>query len=332
MIRSDKCTVVVTGVGAIIGQGIIKSLRRLDREIRIVGIDRSDNSPGPHLVDHFYRKPTVDESSEEYLDFWLKLLSSSSIGLILPALEEDLFFLNKHRTLLESKGVKVALNSDRLISKFSNKWLLGQELIAIGYPSIPSIRSIEWFKVLEKLGDAPFLLKPLLGNGSRGIVRLKTETDLDYWNRIIEYDWMIQKIVGNDQEEFTVGVFGLGHGKYVKPIIFRRLLSAAGNTQYVEVVSHHDVIEKAVERLCQHFCPLGPTNFQFRTEGNTAYLLEINARFSSSNSLRTAFGYNESKMAIDFYLNERTPDTPSISKGKGWRYSEDFIVYDRATV
>jgi carbamoyl-phosphate synthase large subunit len=331
MIRRDESSVIVTGVGAIIGQGIIKSLRGLDN-IRVVGVDRSDNSPGTSFVDGFYRKPVVDESSEEYLEFWLNLLSTSGAGLVLPGLEEDVFFLNRHRRRLESRGVKLALNTDGLISIYSNKWLLGEELTAIGYPAIPAIRSVEWLKVTEKLGDAPFLLKPLFGNGSRGIVRISSERDLDYWNCIIDYDWMIQQIIGSHEEEYTVGVFGLGQGKYIKPIIFRRLLSSAGNTQYVEVILRHDVIESAVERLCNHFCPIGPTNLQFRMHGETPYLLEINARFSSSNSLRTAFGYNESKMAIDFYLKERIPDEPSISKGKGWRYYEDFVIYDRITV
>ena len=49
-------------------------------------------------------------------------------------------------------------------------------------------------------------------------------------------------------------------------------------------------------------------------------------------SLRAAFGYNEAKMAIDFYLYNEQPVTPQIFGGKAWRYSEDFVIYDRSFV
>ena len=71
----------------------------------------------------------------------------------------------------------------------------------------------------------------------------------------------------------------------------------------------------------------GPTNFQFRVENGTAFLLEINPRFSSSNSLRTAFGFNEAEMAIELYLLDREPDAPRIRPGKAWRYTEDFVLH-----
>ncbi|KNY10448.1 hypothetical protein AKG08_12130 [Achromobacter piechaudii] len=138
---------------------------------------------------------------------------------------------------------------------------------------------------------------------------------------------MLQRIVGTADEEYTVGVFGLGEGRHVGPLTFRRRLSAAGNTLVAEVVRDHAVIDKATDLLCRHFCPLGPTNFQFRVEGERAYLLEINPRFSSSNSLRTAFGFNEAEMAIDYFLLGVEPAEPCIRAGKAWRYTEDFVTH-----
>jgi carbamoyl-phosphate synthase large subunit len=102
-------------------------------------------------------------------------------------------------------------------------------------------------------------------------------------------------------------------------------LSVAGNTQYAEVVDA-PVITKAVQQLAEHFKPLGPTNYQFRLEGTTPYLLEINPRFSSSTSLRAAFGYNEAAMALDYYAYGKKPEAPEIKTGRAWRYSEDLVV------
>ncbi len=118
----------------------------------------------------------------------------------------------------------------------------------------------------------------------------------------------------------------------IGPLTFRRRLSSAGNTLEAEVVRQLDAIDRAVDRLSKHFRPVGPTNLQFRLEGDTPYLLEINPRFSSSNSLRTAFGFNEAEMAIEYYFHNKVPDTPPLKDGIAWRYTEDFVSHARDTV
>ncbi|WP_431821036.1 ATP-grasp domain-containing protein [Burkholderia sp. F1] len=325
-------TVAVTGVGAIIGQGIINSLRRSGRRVRIVGVDRSRRSPAPYLVDVFEQKPDVDERSPAYVDFWQHIIKTHGIQLIMPGLESDAGFFHQHRQVFQSGTASVVLNSADLIDATADKWIFGQRLAAIGYPAIPSLQPREWAEAVNTLGPPPLLLKPLRGNGSRGIVVLEDERDFAYWKHKTQTEWMLQRIVGQAGEEYTVAVFGLGEGRVIGPLILRRKLSTAGNTQEAEVVLDHPVIARAVNTLVQHFQPVGPTNLQFRIEGETAWLLEINPRFSSSNSLRTAFGFNEAAMAIDYYLFNQTPGTPNISTGIGWRYAEDYVIHDRDTV
>lgn len=320
-------SIAVTGVGAIIGQGIVRSLRATKRELSIIGIDRNDRSPGSYMVDHFAKKPSVSEDSKEYLQYWEELINKHKICLVMPGLEVDMLFFNKHREWFNSHGVMLVLNQSSLIDISENKWRFAEELISMGYPVIPSIRAKNWSDALKLLGEPPILLKPLCGNGSRGIVLLEDEGDFNYWSKKADYEWMLQRIVGSLHEEYTVGVFGLGDGDFVGPLIFRRRLSAAGNTQEAEVVQSYPLLESAIRELCMRFLPLGPTNLQFRVEDDTAFLLEINPRFSSSNSLRTAFGFNEAEMSIDFYLDGKLPEAPKITEGVGWRYSEDYVIY-----
>jgi carbamoyl-phosphate synthase large subunit len=82
-----------------------------------------------------------------------------------------------------------------------------------------------------------------------------------------------------------------------------------------------------VSNLCEYYTPIGPTNFQFRKHQGVLKLLEINPRISSSTSIRAAFGYNESLMAIEYYLENKKPSQPVIKQGKAVRYIEDFIFY-----
>ena len=57
-------------------------------------------------------------------------------------------------------------------------------------------------------------------------------------------------------------------------------------------------------------------------------IIGINPRISSSTSIRTAFGYNESQMAVDYFLNHKKIVQPEIIKGHAIRYAEDFVFYD----
>ena len=326
--NTDKEIVVaVTGVGAIIGQGIVRSLRASGRAVRVVGVDRSARSPGPYMVDALEQKPAAQEDSTAYLDFWDAIIRKHGIQLIMPGLEIDMLFFDKKRDRFEVHGLRLVLNTPELIQRTANKWDFGNDLATMGYPVIPSLRPATWSEAVDKLGPPPLLLKPLQGNGSRGIVKLEDESDFEYWCNKAVGDWMLQHIVGETENEYTVGVFGLGGGGFIDPLIFRRRLSVAGNTQEAEVVPYHPILKLAVERLCEYFHPIGPTNMQFRVEGETPYLLEINPRFSSSNSLRTEFGYNEAAMAIDLYLHEKPPEMPAIRQGIAWRYSEDFVIH-----
>jgi carbamoyl-phosphate synthase large subunit len=320
-------TVIVTGVGAIIGQGIIKGLKSSKYEVEIIGVDLNKASPGSYFVDTFVQKPVVSEDSAEYISFWQKVVVEHSADLIIPSLEVDMNFLDRHREFFLSLDVQIALNSPDLIRCTSNKWTFLNVLSEIGYEKIPSTRSKVWSEVIDSLGLPPFILKPLIGSGSRGIVHIDNESDLTYWEHKIKYDWLLQRYVGTDEEEYTVSVFGLGDGEFIGPLIFRRRLSISGSTIEADVIESHPIIEQSVISLLENFNAVGPTNLQFRVENDIAFLLEINPRFSSSNSLRTSFGFNEAEMAVDYYIFNKTPVMPKIKSGTAWRYSEDFVLY-----
>ncbi|HTO31750.1 MAG TPA: ATP-grasp domain-containing protein [Pararhizobium sp.] len=320
----EAITVVVTAVGALIGQGIIRSLRLSGLKMRVIGVDRDANGIGRYWCDTFFAKPAFDEDSEAYLDFWTDLLRDEAVDLVLPGLELDVLFFSRNRAAFAELDARIVLNGSAVIELAQDKWDFGLELERLGLPAIPALLGAGFADCVRDLG-LPLLLKPRQGNGSRGIAVLKDEDDFNYWSRKSSDEFLIQKFIGNDEQEFTVGAFGFGDGTALPPIVFRRKLSVAGNTQYAEVVDH-PVLADTVEKLAAIFRPVGPTNYQFRMDGETPYLLEINPRFSSSTSLRAAFGYNEAVMSVEYYLWGQRPAAPDIRPGRGWRYYEDYVV------
>lgn len=327
MKNNKEIIVIVSGVGAIIGQGVVKSLRKIASNIRIIGVDRKEDGIGPFLCDIFYKKPNIKEDTLNYLEFWINLIEKEKTKLIIPALEVDVKFFSTHKIKIESTGCLIALNNIELIKHSEDKWNFGEILRKNGFPHIPTTLARTWNDCQKEVGNFPMILKPRIGNGSRGIVKIENEADFRYWSLKSDTNFMLQKYIGDDEHEYTVGAFGLGNGEIIPPIIFKRKLSVAGNTQYAEVINNN-LISEQVNLLAKFFKPIGPTNFQFRIEGEKIYLLEINPRMSSSTSLRSAFGYNEAQMCLEYFIDRRFPIIPNIKMGKGWRYYEDYIEYD----
>ncbi len=321
---TNNIYVLVTGVGAIIGQGIVKSLKER-KNIIVVGLDKNPNTYGQYFCNKFISKPSYSEDSYEYIKFIKDIIKSYEIQLIVPGIESDMHFFNTYKKEFVQLHCKIVLNQTSLINLSSDKWIFHQFLQEISYPTIPTIESTTWKDAQKSLGDGPYILKPKCGNGSRGIYKIDDKVDFDYWINKVNDNYILQKLIGSDEEEYTVGTFGFNDGNILEPIILKRILSVEGNTKYAETVTNK-IIKDAIYEISKYVKPIGPTNFQFRLENNIAYLLEINPRFSSSNSIRTAFGYNEALMSVDYYLFQKKDFKVNISEGKAWRYLEDFVI------
>ena len=116
-------------------------------------------------------------------------------------------------------------------------------------------------------------------------------------------------------------------GNCIQPIVMRRKLSKAGATDKA-IVEPIPEIDQEIYRIVKILKPIGPTNFQFRLHHDNYLLLEMNPRISSSTSIRTAFGYNEAEMCIEFFLENHRPENRKLRTGKAFRYITEAIVYN----
>lgn len=137
--------------------------------------------------------------------------------------------------------------------------------------------------------------------------------------------YLAQKIIGDDNEEYTVSAFCAG-GEVRALIALRRWLSPEGSTIRAETVDSAPFLIP-IQRLSHSLNTEGPTNFQFRVHDGDPRLLEINPRISSATSLRTAFGYNEPLMCIAHYLRGEIIHQPALRQGQAVRYIEDCVEY-----
>ena len=317
-------TILISGASGIIGYGILRSLKKSGRKFMLVGTTIYDDSAAPGFCDIFELAPKTSDTG--YINWLLGIIKKHEVEMIIPGIEADMYKWAEHETELEKSGAKILLNNPELISLCNNKWLFYEKLEKLNSPYRIETTLRADYNFLKKKFGLPFLLKPKQGHGSKGIVRVDSrEAFLRHKNSIGE-NLMAQPIIGNDKEEFTTSAFCDGRGSFYAAMTLQRKLARDGYTEKAEVQTIEGM-DEALKNLCKLFMPIGPTNFQFRQNETGLKLLEINPRISSSTSLRTAFGYNESLMAVDFFLDNKVPQQPLISQGKAVRYTEDLIFY-----
>lgn len=317
--------VLITGVGAIIGYGIIKSLRSTGRELFIVGCDIYNDAVGKKWSDKFVQAPLT--SNEDYHSWISALIKDEEIDIVFPGIEQDSIYFSLNQSLFEGIDTKFVINSSYLVKLASDKWLMHKKLMEISPENcIETYLSGSYPELVHKIGS-PFLFKPRISYAGKGISKVSCEKDFNYrYDQFGNY-LMAQEIVGDEDSEYTVGSFGDGTGNIFSTIIFKRKLAQDGSTAKAYVVDNNE-ITSFIKKVSKLLKPLGPTNFQVRLADGVVRLLEINPRISSSSSIRTAFGYNEAEMCLNFFLFNEELEQPAILYGSAQRFIEDCIIYE----
>lgn len=317
--------ILVSGASGIVGYGILRSLKRSKKRLRLIGTTIYEDSVAQGFCDFFELAPKTNDKG--YIDWLINTIEKHHIDLIIPGIEVDMYKWVEHYSEIEKSGVKVLLNNTDLIFLCKDKWVFYETFNKANTPYlIETSLDSDYKKIVNKFG-LPFLLKPRHGYGSKGIIQVDNINDFLKQKSDIGSILMAQPIIGNENEEFTTSAFCDGKGSFFARMTLKRKLSKDGFTEKAEVVKMSE-IDGALLTLCEYFKPIGPTNFQFRKHKGTLKLLEINPRISSSTSIRTAFGYNECKMAIEYFLENKEPKQPIIKQGRAVRYTEDFIFYE----
>jgi carbamoyl-phosphate synthase large subunit len=318
-------TILVSGASGVVGYGILRSLRKSGKSLRLVGTTIYDDSAAEGFCDIFEQAPPTGDAG--YLEWLSRIISTHQVDLIFPGIEADMYrWIESLGELERDRAVKAVLNEPRLVMLCKDKWIFFETLSNSRLLCAIDTTLEADFDVLAGRFGLPFLLKPRIGFGSKGIVRVDSlATFLEHRARIGSV-LMVQPIIGTENEEFTTSAFCDGKGGFYAHMTLKRKLSSDGFTDRAEVVQV-DGIAETVRQLCDLFRPIGPTNFQFRRHQGVLKLLEINPRVSSATSIRTAFGYNECAMAVEYYLEGKTPQQPVIRAGRAVRYTEDLIFY-----
>lgn len=322
--KNKTINILLTGIGAVIGYGIIKSLRNSKYNCNIVGIDIFHDAVGQVWCDRFIQGVRADSS--EFVDFINNTVKQEKIDLVLPGIEQDLQALIENFDKL-NQNAKYSLNNKNIFETFHDKnqtynFLKNKvELI----PHIYYCNDL-YEKAVEKFG-LPFILKQDISYASKGVATIENQDDYDYFLNKFGKDCMAQQKLSIKDSEITCSIFGLGDGNFVNPICLQRELSGEGATKKAINIIIDDELMNTLKSICELSKFEGPTNLQFIKYKEKYLLLEVNARISSSTSMREIFGVNEAEMCIEYYIENIKPTTRIQKYGTIIRYIED-VYFD----
>ncbi len=314
---------MATGVGAVIGQGIVKSLKAAKGiRVRVVGVDCNPHSVGLHWTDAKRVVPRADDPG--WVDAFASVCKEEKVDLVLPGIEQDVRALQRHRAAIEQRtAARLLLNSERALQVGLDKWELN--VFAVQHDIlVPRTRLAREAESVD--AGFPILLKPRRGMAGKGMFLARSAVELkERLARIPVDEYLLQQHVGTDDEEYTVGIFGGADGAVTQPILLRRRLNY-GSTFEAETVDDPCLAALAITAATR-LAIRGPTNLQYRKAEGRFHLIEVNPRFSSSTSIKAAFGFNEAEMAVRSFVQGRPLEPVELRTGRCSRYIEDWVVY-----
>jgi carbamoyl-phosphate synthase large subunit len=306
MNKSGRIRVGVTGVGGGVGQSIIKALQMSTLDLDILAIDITHDSAGFY----FDNVRTRVLSNLKGLDYppadWESMVYGNRLDCIIPGSDYDLKALSSVRDEWGAVGCRVLVSDCDLVSICEDKYsTIGKLSVHVDTPELffPDNDDIKF----------PLIVKPRVGSGSRGVVKVCNVAELERENK---EDSIIQEYL--DGPEYTCSVFVDKHGEVIGTFQLKRELNN-GTTYKGRVVFERD-IHKLLVKIGKVLKPLGMLNVQLRKTDRGPIPFEINCRCSGTTAIRAHFGYNEPELLIRNYVLGENLKTPEIKYGKAFRY------------
>lgn len=320
--------VLVTSAGALLGQGIIRSLEQCTiPDLHIVACDPDPRSPGLYWNKGSRLLPFAKDP--HFVSKFADLLNEEKPDAVCVGTDPELSLLAACQVELESAfKTKIIVSAPSVVRIADDKYLTYQFMKDNGFTP-PDSRLPDQAVELVELYGFPLVVKPRIGARSVGFHLVNN------WNELCKAvdevpNAVVQECVGTKNDEYTAGTLYFD-GECKASIVMRRELRD-GNT-FKAYVDKYPELNEQVKAFCNALQPFGPANFQFRVVDGVAKVFEINSRFSGTTPLRMHAGFNELDMTLKhLFLGEPIvqPDVPKLTIMRHW--TETVIPDERIII
>lgn len=323
--------IVVTGAGAVLGQGIIKSLRFATLPYEIVALDPNPLSPGLYWGDKALIIPMANDPN--YESVIEHILDEERPDAVLVGTDVELSIFARRRAEWERRFcTHILVCDEKAVGIADDKYATAIFLEQHGLFCPQSVRPEDddaLNQLVSKLGF-PLIVKPRRGARAVGVSKVENHAELE--NALLgKTGLVVQQMAGEEDQEYTAGVIYFDN-EVKGSIILRRDLRD-GNTYRAYSGDFHQYT-KYVHDIAHALKPYGPANFQFRVDNEgVPRLFEINARFSGTTPMRALFGFNEVDLCLRKLLLGEEIVMPTLRTGTVVRFLEEqFLENGQSTL
>ncbi len=304
----EKRTVLVTGIGGNVGQGILRNIHSLQLPIRLIGTDIESFTPGNHLCDYTYVVPYSYDVN--YIPLIQKIIAIEKVDLIIPSTDYEVYYLSENKKSLNA----IVLASEAKTSKiYLDKYLTYKYL---SENNIPFAKS--WISEQYDFSVKEIIAKPREGRGSRGII-LNPENPTQ-----LPEGYMVQPLYKGT--EITTAVYVTKAGDLHGLFTMERKLTNGTTTESKVVFKYDEAVKEIALKMINLGGLIGSFNIQsIALENGQIIPFEINCRISGTNSIRHNLGFQDVKYAIQEYLLNEFPEKPNPIEGIATRILMDVV-------
>ncbi len=291
--------VLVTAVGGIVAQGIIKSLKLANLsdngvvKYRITGADMNAQAAGLYRCHRGFLLPSA--TSDGYVESLLKLAREENTDAIFIGSDEEIPIIGRVCKRIETETeAKVLLSPKKVLDIARDKWktylFLKENNLDVAASTLP-----ENAQEFAKEFGYPIVVKPREGYGSLNfhIVRSNPEMGQAISN-IHRAGWraILQEYLDDNHAEFTSGITIDKDGEYVMSSVCIKKTLKGGQT-YKAFIDDFEEVRKPSEETALKLGGIGAINIQAKLVEGRLKIFEINPRFSATCPMRSVAGINE---------------------------------------
>ena len=313
---SKHKVVLIPGAAAPAGINTIKSLKMVRFDGKIIGTDSDSLAPGAFMADIFSIMPEAKEESL-FIDKLFELVKTHRITVLMPSSGFDIYPYSKYRKQLQELGAYAVVSDRDALEICRDKMRTYQELS-------PRFKVPFTTTEPEKIQSFPVIAKPRSGKGSRDVIMIEDESDLQYV-RSKYHDMIFQQYLPG--VEYTIDVLSDLNKEPLFAVSRIRLQTKDGISTKGKIVRNQKMEEDCMN-IAKSIGIRGPCCIQMKeTEDGEPQLVEVNARLGGGTIFTTLAGANIPALILDLVEGKKI-SIPKISEVTIIRYFEEIVVRD----
>lgn len=340
----DSVTILITAAGTQSMPGLINCFRKNgERDIRIVGVDISNDATIKQMVDVMYQVPGVYE--ENYIDTLLDICKKESVDIFFPFMDEELELVGNRLEEFQKQNVTVSIASTEVIRTTNNKLKFYQFLKEndISVPEFYQINNYDDYEMACRNLGYPLnkvCVKTVYGSGSRGVRILDEHVDM--YRLFVEEKpncMFLRKeifdsiIAGQAQIEPMMAMEYLPGAECSVDVLAQngKILYMVGreSNNVLASIPQDSVLKEIPEAydICYKVCDLlkidGNADFDFKYDKDgKPVLMEVNPRLAATMSVIAVGGVNLPYLRIKQMLGE---ELPKLDVKYGVRFKRRYL-------